>query len=141
MEYFWLPSWEGPLFVGDYFLLFGISLFLEYGVSTFVHHNPFGRIRCINCNDFRQILKCYLWNGVGATNSHFVTMQQWKRNKKTLLIDGHDLLVWIFEIFPLISIKLLIVLLQMLHLTFVFKVKAHYGWLHNYVTIWLLVIE
>jgi hypothetical protein len=86
-------------------------------------------------------LKCYLWNAIEATNFHFVIMRQWKWNKNTLLIDDHDLLVWIFEIFPFISIKILIVLLQMLHLTFVFKVKTHYEWLHNYVTTWLLVME
>jgi hypothetical protein len=50
-------------------------------------------------------------------------------------------MIWLFEIFPFISIKFLIVLLQMLHPTFVFRVKAHYGWLYSYVTTWLLIME
>jgi len=37
--------------------------FSEYGISTFVHHNPFGRIISINCNDPRQFKMLFVkWN-------------------------------------------------------------------------------
>jgi len=44
----------------DHYLLGIVLPYLEYlhssryGVSTFIHHNPFNRIRCINCDDPRQ---------------------------------------------------------------------------------------
>jgi hypothetical protein len=66
-------------------------------------------------------LKCYFWNVVLIVNPHFVTMKNWNWNQNTLLIVDHDLLVSIFEIFHFKSIHSLILLLWMLHLTFVFE--------------------
>jgi len=80
-------------------------------------------------------LKCCLWNVVMVANPHFVTMQNWNWNKKYFTIAHLDILVWIFDIFPLKkSIKSLIVLPCVLLITFVFKASR---WKHikiyNYV--------
>jgi hypothetical protein len=48
--------------------------FFGCGVSTFVHHNPFGRIRCNNCNDPRQCKMLFVKCSNGCKPS-LVTMQ------------------------------------------------------------------
>ncbi len=56
--------------------------FSEYGISTFVHHNPFGRIISINCNDPRQFKMLFVkWNkGYKLSFCNNATMKM-KQNK------------------------------------------------------------
>ncbi len=65
----------------DNYLLGTILPYLEslhsskYGVFTFVHHNPFSRIRCISNRDDPQQFKMLFVKCSCGRNPHFVTLQ------------------------------------------------------------------
>jgi hypothetical protein len=69
-----LESFDG-VYGDDHYLLGIVLPYLEslhlfwYGVSTFVHHNPFGRIRCINRTDPGQFKMLFVKCGNGCIPS------------------------------------------------------------------------
>ncbi len=78
-------SFDGLCGEDNYFfwivLLYLKSLHLsKYDISTYVQHNPFGRIRCINCNDHEQFkmlfLKCSSDCKASFCNSAKLKMKQ-----------------------------------------------------------------
>ncbi len=57
----------------------------KYGVITFVHDNPFGRIRSVTCNSILDNIKYYTNSMVIGVMCHIVQMREWQIKKRCKL--------------------------------------------------------
>jgi len=101
-----LESFGGVCGENWYFLGFVLPYFENlhssgYNVPTFVEHNPFGKIKCINPDNL-GLFKMLFVIVVVFAYPHFVTMQNWNWNKKYSINYSNlqILLVWISQNFP-----------------------------------------
>ncbi len=87
----------------------------EYGVPTFVKHNLFGRIKCIDRHNLRPFEMLFVTFSHTYQPTFCNNMKLKLKQKNTLLITHFQILfVWIFQYFSFdkIYLKYLIILLE-----------------------------